>query len=54
MFSDLVKLEAPPALVSVVHSIDALGPKGAMLSDVSHVISLNSERSVFQRYARAA
>lgn len=54
MFSDLVKLEAPPALVSVVHSIDGLGPKGAMLSDVSHVISLTSDRSVFQRYARAA
>ena len=54
MFSDLVKLEKPPERVSVVHSIDGLGPKGAMLSDVSHVIALGSDRSVFQRYARAA
>ena len=54
MFSDLVKLDAPPALVSVVNSIEALGPKGAMLSDVSHVIPLSADRSVFQRYARAA
>lgn len=54
MFSDLVKLESPPSLVSIVNSIEKLGPKGSMLSDVSNVVALNADRETFRRYARAA
>jgi hypothetical protein len=54
MFSDLGKMESPPSLVSVVNSIDNLGSKGAMLSDVSNVIELKSARPIYERYARKA
>lgn len=54
MFSDLVKAAAPPKLISVVPSLEQIGPKGSMLGDVSDVIPLQAEREVFRRYARAA
>jgi hypothetical protein len=54
MFSDIVKIEDPPALVSVVDSVEKLGRKGAMLSDVSDIIEVKSARSVYERYGRAA
>lgn len=54
MFSDLGKVETPPSLISVVNSIDNLGSKGAMLSDVSNVLELKSAKSLYERYARAA
>lgn len=54
MFSDLGRIESPPSLVSVVNSLDNLGSKGAMLSDVSNVIELKSARPIYERYARKA
>lgn len=54
MFSDLIKLESPPGLVSIVNSVEKIGPKGAMLSDVSNVVALSADRATFRRYARAA
>jgi hypothetical protein len=54
MFSDLVRREDPPHLVSLVKSIEKLGPKGSMLGDVSNVIQLDAKREVFLRYSNAA
>jgi hypothetical protein len=54
MFSDLSKADHPPALVSVVKSIDGLGRKGAMLGDVSNVIQLSAEATTYRQYAKAA
>lgn len=54
MFSDLVSGESPPALVSVVKSIAAVGMKGGMLADVSTVIELTAPSSDFEKFAKAA
>jgi hypothetical protein len=55
MFSDISKIEDHQmSLVSVVNSIETIGAKGAMLADVSNVIELTADRSIFKKYARAA
>jgi hypothetical protein len=54
MFSDIGRIEDPPALNSVVEALETLGPKGTMLHDVSNVIPLNASRETFRQYARAA
>ena len=54
MFSDISRSETPPALNSVVEAVDELGPKGAMLGDVSNIISLDASRDRFIKLASAA
>ena len=51
MFSDLSKLENKYSLTSVVNSIDSLGPKGAMLAEVSEVIQLAASDTEFLKRA---
>lgn len=54
MFSDLSVSERPPALVSVVKSLETIGAKGNMLADVSDIIEFTRPDADFVRYARAA
>lgn len=54
MFSDIGKSDDPPVLNSVVDSLDSLGRKGTMLSDVSNVVPIEASREIFLNYARAA
>jgi len=54
MFSDIVKVERPVSLNSVVKKIDSLGPKGNMLADVSNIVELSSPDQTFIEYAEAA
>lgn len=54
MFSDLSKIENAYSLNSVVRSIPSMGKKSAMLADVSNVLSLDSPRTLYLRYADAA
>ncbi len=54
MFSDLAKSEHPPALVSVVKSVETMGARGNMLADVSHVVEFTRPDADFVRYAKAA
>ncbi|MDE2444993.1 MAG: hypothetical protein KGO94_02370 [Alphaproteobacteria bacterium] len=51
MFSDLAKLEDKYSLTSVVNSIDSLGPKGAMLAEVSEVIQLAASDTEYLKRA---
>lgn len=54
MFSDLSRSENSYSLNSVVESIDNLSKKATMLSDVSNIIELRSDKSTYQRYAKVA
>ena len=54
MFSDIARVETPPSLNSVVKTVEGIGPKGAMLSDVSNIIPLSASRATFRQYAEAA
>lgn len=51
MFSDLSKLENKYSLTAVVNSIDSIGPKGAMLAEVSEVIQLGASDTEFLKRA---
>ncbi len=53
MFSDLYKSGAGMSLNSVVRKLDALGEKGSMLGDVSHIVELTANDNEFRRLASA-
>jgi hypothetical protein len=52
MFSDIVKVENAPALVSVVTSLDRMNRKANLLGDVSSILELGAGSEQFKRYAR--
>lgn len=54
MYSDLSRIENTYSLNSVVRSIPSIGKRGSMLADVSNVLSLDSPRELYLRYAEAA
>jgi hypothetical protein len=51
MFSDLFRSGAGMSLNSVVKRLDALGGKGSMLGDVSHVVEITANDNEFRRLA---
>jgi hypothetical protein len=53
MFSDLSKRKDEFSLNSVVRSVEKLGRKGAMLADVSNILSVSDPAAEFIRYAKA-
>jgi hypothetical protein len=53
MFSDLSKRKDEFSLNSVVRNVQKLGGKGAMLADVSNVLSVTDSAAEFLRYAKA-
>jgi hypothetical protein len=53
LFSDLSKRKDEFSLNSVVRSVEKLGGKGAMLADVSNVLSVSDPAAEFIRYAKA-
>lgn len=52
MFSDIVKVDNAPALVSVVASLDRMNKKANLLGDVSSILELSAGAEQFRRYAR--
>ncbi len=52
MFSDIVKIDNAPTLISVVTSLDKMSKKANMLGDVSSIIELQADNKQFERFAR--